>query len=140
MVAHWTVGQQSEQSILHLGHVIPKFILLAQVIPGPVIALQLQNLGIKRHSFHFYVLLYRWLYRDGLLPKKTYFVGYARSQLSPEEVILKRAYPFLKVNVVTGMRIIRWSVFCLCPCYLVSVLFVSMLFHFDLMVGHLTSR
>jgi len=39
-----------------------------------------------------------WLYRDGLLPKKTYFVGYARSQLSVEEIIMKRAFPFLKVQ------------------------------------------
>jgi len=39
-----------------------------------------------------------WLYRDGLLPKKTYFVGYARSQLTVEEVIMKRAFPYLKVQ------------------------------------------
>ncbi|KAM7535358.1 hypothetical protein Aperf_G00000101743 [Anoplocephala perfoliata] len=38
-----------------------------------------------------------WLYRDRLLPKRTYFFGYARSDLSVE-VIKEKSTPYMKVN------------------------------------------
>ncbi|OWF54590.1 glucose-6-phosphate 1-dehydrogenase X-like isoform X1 [Mizuhopecten yessoensis] len=38
-----------------------------------------------------------WLYRDGLLPPNTSFVGYARSKINMEEV-QKRCHPYLKVQ------------------------------------------
>ncbi|XP_064607109.1 glucose-6-phosphate 1-dehydrogenase-like isoform X2 [Liolophura sinensis] len=38
-----------------------------------------------------------WLYRDGLLPPETHFVGYARSKLSVQD-IFKKAEPFMKVK------------------------------------------
>ncbi|KAL8597500.1 Glucose-6-phosphate 1-dehydrogenase [Nucella lapillus] len=38
-----------------------------------------------------------WLFRDGLLPPKTYFVGYARSNLTMEAV-KKNVVPFMKVK------------------------------------------
>ncbi|CAH1784384.1 unnamed protein product, partial [Owenia fusiformis] len=38
-----------------------------------------------------------WLYRDGLLPAQTYFVGYARSKLTMEDV-RKKCTPWLKVQ------------------------------------------
>lgn len=38
-----------------------------------------------------------WLFRDGLLPPKTYFVGYARSKHSVED-IKKKCLPFMKVQ------------------------------------------
>ena len=41
-------------------------------------------------------LMTRWLYRDGLLPKKTYFVGYARSKLTVAD-IRKKSEQYLKV-------------------------------------------
>lgn len=42
-------------------------------------------------------ILYRWLYRDGLLPDETYVVGYARSQLTVAD-IRKHSEPYLKVR------------------------------------------
>lgn len=38
-----------------------------------------------------------WLYRDRLLPEKTYFLGYARSDLSVE-VIREKSAPYMIVN------------------------------------------
>ncbi|XP_072181726.1 glucose-6-phosphate 1-dehydrogenase-like isoform X1 [Diadema setosum] len=38
-----------------------------------------------------------WLYKDGLLPKKTTFVGYARSVMSIDE-LRKRATPYMKLK------------------------------------------
>lgn len=38
-----------------------------------------------------------WLYRDGLLPQEIHFVGYARSNLTVEQ-IKERALPFMKVE------------------------------------------
>lgn len=38
-----------------------------------------------------------WLYRDGLVPEKTYFIGYARSKMSMED-IRQKALPFMKVK------------------------------------------
>uniref|UniRef100_A0A8D2KUF6 Glucose-6-phosphate 1-dehydrogenase n=1 Tax=Varanus komodoensis TaxID=61221 RepID=A0A8D2KUF6_VARKO len=38
-----------------------------------------------------------WLYRDGLLPDDTYIVGYARSQLTVDD-IRKQSQPYLKAN------------------------------------------
>lgn len=38
-----------------------------------------------------------WLFRDGLLPKKTYFVGYARSKLTVTD-IQQRVQPYLKAT------------------------------------------
>ena len=38
------------------------------------------------------------LYRDNLLPEKTYFVGYARSNVNIEEFLTKAAYKFMKVK------------------------------------------
>lgn len=39
----------------------------------------------------------RWLFRDGLLPEQTYFVGFARSDLTVD-VIRTSCMPYLKVN------------------------------------------
>ncbi|KAL5015047.1 hypothetical protein ScPMuIL_009317 [Solemya velum] len=38
-----------------------------------------------------------WLFRDGLLPDKTYFIGYARSNLTMEDV-KKKVVPYMKVK------------------------------------------
>lgn len=38
-----------------------------------------------------------WLYRDGLLPPKTHFIGYARSKLQMAD-IREKALPFMKVK------------------------------------------
>ncbi|KAG8447756.1 hypothetical protein GDO86_015026 [Hymenochirus boettgeri] len=38
-----------------------------------------------------------WLYNDGLLPEKTYFVGFARSKLTVKD-IRKQSEPYLKVS------------------------------------------
>ncbi|XP_030829358.1 glucose-6-phosphate 1-dehydrogenase X isoform X3 [Strongylocentrotus purpuratus] len=38
-----------------------------------------------------------WLFKDGLLPKKTTFVGYARSVISIDE-LRKRATPYMKIK------------------------------------------
>lgn len=40
---------------------------------------------------------YRWLFRDGLLPNDTYFVGFARSDLTVED-IRTACLPFMKVE------------------------------------------
>ena len=39
-----------------------------------------------------------WLFRDNLLPPKTYFLGYARSKLDIKEFLTNQAYPFMKVK------------------------------------------
>ena len=53
VVARWTTGQQVERSILHQEHdSSQKIILLVQVVPWPSIGLQVQNHGLKHHSFH----------------------------------------------------------------------------------------
>lgn len=39
---------------------------------------------------------YRWLYRDGLLPNETYFVGFARSDLTVQD-IRTACLPYMKV-------------------------------------------
>jgi len=49
-----------------------------------------------------------WLYRDELLPKPTFFVGYARSKVSIAD-ILKKAEPFCKV---TDAQKARFQEFC----------------------------
>lgn len=46
----------------------------------------------------------RWLYRDGLVPEKTYFIGYARSKMSMED-IRQKALPFMKVRGRKGEAI-----------------------------------
>ncbi|CAG2202422.1 G6PD [Mytilus edulis] len=38
-----------------------------------------------------------WLFRDGLLPPKTYFIGYSRSKLTVDD-IKKKTLPFMKVK------------------------------------------
>jgi len=38
------------------------------------------------------------LYRDGLLPEKTYFLGYARSKVDIKEMLSKTAYKFMNVK------------------------------------------
>lgn len=43
----------------------------------------------------------RWLFRDGLLPEQTYFVGFARSALTVD-AIRTACMPYLKVNMDTG--------------------------------------
>ena len=40
----------------------------------------------------------RWLFRDGLLPEQTYFVGFARSQLTVD-AIRTSCMPYLKVKL-----------------------------------------
>lgn len=42
------------------------------------------------------LFLFRWLFRDGLLPDNTYFVGFARSNLTVEE-IKEACLPHMKV-------------------------------------------
>lgn len=41
--------------------------------------------------------LYRWLFRDGLLPNDTYFVGFARSDLTVVD-LMTACLPFMKVE------------------------------------------
>jgi len=38
-----------------------------------------------------------WLYRDGLLPDKTFFIGYARSKLTVDN-IREKCLPYMKVG------------------------------------------
>ncbi|XP_076117415.1 glucose-6-phosphate 1-dehydrogenase-like [Mytilus galloprovincialis] len=38
-----------------------------------------------------------WLFRDGLLPPKTYFIGYSRSKLTVDD-IKKKTLPFMKIK------------------------------------------
>lgn len=40
----------------------------------------------------------RWLFRDGLLPEQTYFVGFARSNLTVD-AIRAACMPYLKVKL-----------------------------------------
>lgn len=48
-----------------------------------------------------YVCLFsiRWLFRDGLLPEQTYFVGFARSNLTVD-AIRASCMPYLKVKLL----------------------------------------
>jgi glucose-6-phosphate 1-dehydrogenase len=39
-----------------------------------------------------------WLFRDNLLPDKTYFAGYARSKLDIEEFLTKTCFQYMKVK------------------------------------------
>lgn len=39
-----------------------------------------------------------WLYKDNLLPDKTYFLGYARSKLDIHEFLSKTCLPFMKLK------------------------------------------
>lgn len=50
---------------------------------------------VAEHGCH----LYRWLFRDGLLPNDTYFVGFARSDLTVED-IMTACLPFMKVEAL----------------------------------------
>lgn len=43
----------------------------------------------------------RWLFRDGLLPEQTFFVGFARSDLTVD-AIRAACMPYLKVNLDQG--------------------------------------
>lgn len=42
---------------------------------------------------------FRWLFRDGLLPDDTYFVGFARSDLAVED-IKTACLPYMKVEAL----------------------------------------
>ena len=58
----------------------------------------------------------RWLYRDGLLPPKTFFIGYARSKLSMED-IKKNVVPHMKVCVCAYVCVgALWGGCTLCVC------------------------
>ena len=46
----------------------------------------------------------RWLYRDGLLPDGTSFVGYARSKITVED-LKKRTYDYMKVTSTPAKKI-----------------------------------
>lgn len=39
-----------------------------------------------------------WLYRDDLLPTKTFFLGYARSKLDIDEFLTKTCYQYMKIR------------------------------------------
>ena len=39
-----------------------------------------------------------WLFRDNLLPDKTYFLGYARSNLNIKEFLETKSYEYMKVK------------------------------------------
>ncbi len=39
-----------------------------------------------------------WLFKDDLIPEKTYFLGYARSKLDIKEFLTKTAYQYMKVK------------------------------------------
>lgn len=39
-----------------------------------------------------------WLYRDNLLPDKTFFLGYARSKIDIQEFLTKTCYQYMKVK------------------------------------------
>lgn len=54
--------------------------------------------------------LHRWLFRDGLLPNDTYFVGFARSDLTVED-IMTACLPFMKVEAL--LCIYAWEA---CSC------------------------
>lgn len=44
-----------------------------------------------------------WLYRDRLLPKKTFFIGYARSDITID-TIREKSTPYMKVSVVESCK------------------------------------
>lgn len=44
------------------------------------------------------ILFLRWLFKDGLLPEETYFVGFARSHLTMDD-IRAATLPYMKVKV-----------------------------------------
>lgn len=57
------------------------------------------------------LLLSRWLFRDGLLPEQTYFVGFARSNLTVD-AIRAACMPYLKVKLnlnVLEQGLERWG-------------------------------
>lgn len=56
---------------------------------------------------------FRWLFRDGLLPDNTFFVGFARSNLTVED-IKKACLPHLKVvylRLLALSLLIIWAMF-----------------------------
>ena len=61
---------------------------------------------VEERIAEVFVLLFRSLYRDGLLPKDTRFIGYARSQLTVQQ-ILANAAKYLKVKRQLPQRV-RW--------------------------------
>lgn len=48
------------------------------------------------------------LYRDGLLPEKTYFLGYARSKIDIKELLSKTAYKFMNVKAGQEVKFSEW--------------------------------
>lgn len=74
------------------------------------------NLCFERSFFGWLLLsaaeygchLPRWLFRDGLLPNDTYFVGFARSDLTVED-ILAGCLPFMKVEAL--LCVCAWEVY-----------------------------
>lgn len=57
------------------------------------------------------LLLSRWLFRDGLLPEQTYFVGFARSNLTVD-AIRAACMPYLKVKLnlnILKQDLERWG-------------------------------
>lgn len=48
--------------------------------------------------------LSRWLFRDGLLPDDTYFVGFARSDMTLED-IKTACFPHMKVEALLLVRV-----------------------------------
>lgn len=67
--------------------------------------------------------LFRWLFRDGLLPEQTYFVGFARSDLTVD-AIRSACMPYMKVTaqrifsmctLVCLPHVFMWPLFYLPP-------------------------
>ena len=52
------------------------------------------------HVYVCVVIANRWIFRDNLLPVNTFFVGYARSKVSVDD-IRKKAEPYMKVRVIS---------------------------------------
>lgn len=50
-----------------------------------------------KYNFIFSIYVFRWLYRDGFLPERIRFIGYARSQMTVEK-IFENAAKFMKVK------------------------------------------
>ena len=63
-----------------------------------------QRISYKNVQFALYAVLCcsfsRWLFRDGLLPKPTYIVGYARSQVTVSD-IRKKTIEHMKVSKIS---------------------------------------
>ena len=55
---------------------------------------------ISRYHNSSCCLVLRWIFRDGLLPGNTFFVGYARSKIDVSDIRAK-AEPFMKVTQLT---------------------------------------